>query len=109
MSGYELAILLTLGLVAWYWFDSLKAREAGIAAVRTACARDGVQLLDETVAGQGVRPVRGDDGRLVLQRSYAFEYSDSGFDRFRGSVTLQGREVVMLELSAHRGHLHVVH
>lgn len=109
MSGFELSLFAVAGLLAWFWFDSLKAREAGIAAVRAACARDGVQLLDETVAGCGLRPVRGEDGRLVLQRSFAFEYSQSGFDRFRGSVTLQGREVVMLDLSAHRPRLHLVH
>lgn len=109
MSGFELFLLAAAGLLAWYWFDSLKAREAGIAAVRRACERDGVQLLDESVAGQGLRPVRNDEGRVVLQRTYGFDYSESGFDRFRGAVVLRGREVVMLDISAHRRHLRVVH
>lgn len=108
VSLYEFLSLLALGGVAWFWFDSLKAREQGIAAVRQACAREGVQLLDETVAGAGLRPVRDDEGRMTLQRSYAFEYSGSGYDRFQGSVTLRGREVVLIDLSAHRGHLRVV-
>lgn len=109
MSAFELSALSLLGVLAWFWFDSLKAREAGVAAVRAACARDGVQLLDETVAGDGLRWARDDDGRMALQRTYAFEYSESGYDRFRGSVTLRGREVVLLDLNAHRNHLRVVH
>ncbi len=102
MSFAELLALLLLGLVAWFWFDSLKAREVGVAAARAACRREGVQLLDDTVAGSSLRPARDDDGRFALRRVYEFEYSGSGYDRHRGSVMLLGREVVMLELSAHR-------
>lgn len=109
MYAFELSALSVLCLLAWFWFDSLKAREAGMKAVRAACARDGVQLLDETVAGDGLRWARNDDGRLTLRRTYTFEYSESGYDRFRGAVTLEGREVVLLDLNAHRGHLRVVH
>ena len=81
----ELLVLLALGLLVWFWFDSLKAREAGVAAARAACRREGLQFLDETVVGRGLRPVRDDDGR-------------SGYDRYRGAVVLQGREVVLLDL-----------
>lgn len=101
MSFVELAALLLICLVAWFWFDSLKAREAGIAAARTACEREGVQLLDDTVASRSLRLGRDENGRMAVQRAYDFEYSDSGFDRYRGSVVLLGREVVMLDLVAH--------
>lgn len=108
MNGFEVVALGLLAVGGWFWFDSLKAREAGIAAVRAACAREGVQLLDETVVGQGMCLARDDEGRAVLQRSFAFEYSESGYDRFRGGVTLRGREVVLLDLAAHRPRFYVV-
>lgn len=97
----ELAALLLICLIAWFWFDSLKAREAGVAAARVACEREGVQLLDDTVASRSLRLGRDDNGRMAIRRAYDFEYSDSGFDRYRGSVVLLGREVVMLDLAAH--------
>lgn len=103
MDFPEVFALALLCLLAWFWLDSLKAREAGVAAAGQACQREGLQLLDETVAGRGLRLVRNEEGRMALQRVFGFEYSESGYDRFRGSVTLLGREVVMLELSAHRG------
>ena len=102
MSIAELLALCALGLIAWYWFDSLKAREACIAAARAACEREGVQLLDETVVGRSMRFGRNDNGHLAIRRTYDFEYSDSGFDRFGGSVVLLGRDVEMLDVSAHR-------
>ena len=94
----ELALLIALGLVLWFWLDSLKAREAGVRAARSACEREGLQLLDETVAGRSVRPARDDDGRVTLERAYDFDYSRNGYDRYRGAVVLQGREVVLLDL-----------
>lgn len=106
MSFAELSALLLLGLGVWFWFDSLKAREVGVAAARNACEREGVQLLDETVSGRSLRLARDADGRLMIQRAYDFEYSDSGFDRYRGSVVLLGREVAMLDITEHRNNVY---
>lgn len=102
MSGLELFLLLLMAALAWLWFDSVDAREAGMAGARAACRREAVQLLDETVVCRLLRLARDDSGRLALRRVYEFEYSDSGYDRYRGALVLQGREVVMLDLGAHR-------
>ena len=102
MSFVELLVLLALGGAVWFWLDSLRAREIGVEAARRACAREGVQFLDETVLGQGLRLSRDDNGRVALRRGYAFEYSVGGDDRTAGSVVLEGREVVLVDVSAHR-------
>lgn len=83
---------------AWLWLDSLKARDAAMTATRTACEREGLQLLDDTVAIAGIRMARDGEGRLVLQRTYAFEYSDTGDNRRRGSVVLMGHRVTILNV-----------
>lgn len=102
MTLTELFVLLLTGSVVWFWLDSLKAREAGIVAARRACQREGVQLLDETVVGHGLRFARNDRGHMVLRRGFDFEYSVSGDDRYRGTVVIEGREVVLVDVSAHR-------
>ena len=91
----------TIGLIVllgggWFWLDSFKAREAGIRAVRTACDADSLLLLDDTVELGALRPERADDGNLRLRRVYHFEYSDTGNNRRRGSVTLLGTELLMV-------------
>jgi hypothetical protein len=78
MNWYELMLLCVLIGAVWFWLDSMKAREIGIQAARNACAEEGLQFLDETVAGRSLRLVRDDDGVLRLQRVFAFEYSDTG-------------------------------
>jgi hypothetical protein len=98
MPTLELVSLLALGGLAWLWFDSLKARDAGMHAARTACEAEGLQLLDDTVAIAGLKPARNDDGQLVLRRVYEFEYSDTGDNRRRGSVVLLGQQVMLVNV-----------
>jgi hypothetical protein len=92
-----LALLLALGGVA-LWADSLRARESAIAAGRAACARYGLQLLDDTVAFTRLRLGRDGEGRLRLRRTYVFEFSDTGNNRRHGSLVLLGAHVVDLQL-----------
>jgi hypothetical protein len=98
MPTSEIVCLAALGGLVWLWLDSLRARDAGIEAVREACAVEGLQLLDETVAIMGLKPTRNEDGRLVLRRVYEFEFSDTGDNRRRGSVVVLGDRVAIINL-----------
>jgi len=105
MELLEILILLLLGASVWLWLDSLKAREVGVKAAQAACAGEGLQFLDDTVAIHSLKPVRDDDGRLRLRRVYTFEYSDTGDNRRPGMVTLLGQRVELLHV---RPQLYVV-
>jgi len=102
MTLVELLTVLLLGGIVWFWFDSLKAREAGLEAARRACQREGLQFLDETVVGHGMKLARDERGHMVLRRGFDFEYSLTGNDRYRGAVVIEGREVVLVDLAEHR-------
>ncbi len=95
--------LMLLGAATWLWMDSLKAREACLPAARRACEAEGLLLLDETVAIASIWPVRSEDGQLRLRRVYRFEYSETGNDRNKGSVTLQGHRVMAFSLRSRLG------
>ena len=105
MNLYELLVFFLLAGGAWLWLDSLKTREIGIRAAQLACAEDGLQFLDETVAGRSLKMARDDEGRLKLRRIYEFEYSDTGDNRCSGSVTMLGHEVEFLHV---RPYLYVI-
>jgi hypothetical protein len=102
MLTFETIVFVALGCIAWLWYDTIRAREVGVRAARESCAREGVQLLDDTIAFRSLRLARNDKGHMALRRVYDFEYSGSGNDRYRGSVMLLGDEVVMLDVSEHR-------
>lgn len=93
--------LVTLALFlagAWFWIDSMHAREVAVDAGRRACAAEQVQLLDWSVALVRIRVGRNGDGRLRFRRTYEFEYSDTGDNRLKGSVTLLGEQVVTVHM-----------
>jgi hypothetical protein len=98
----ELFGILLLAGIAWLWFDSLKAREAAVRAARSICASEGLMFLDDTVSIAHLKPVRNDDGRLSLQRAYDFEYSDTGNNRLKGNLVMQGHRLVLLNIGRPR-------
>ena len=99
---WELAALVVLAALGALWMDSLKVRERAVAAGQAACAREGLQFLDETVAFARLRLARNDDGRLRLQRTYAFEFSDTGNNRRGGAIVMLGAQVAQLQLEPYR-------
>jgi hypothetical protein len=94
----ELFALILFLAGAWFWADSMRAREVALDIGRRSCAAEGVQFLDWTVSLRRMRLARDEDGRLRILRTYDFEFSESGDDRSRGSVTLLGRSVQVLDL-----------
>lgn len=105
----ELYFLLASVGAAWFWLNSLNARDIAVAAGRQAAERYGLQLLDETVAISKLWAARDGYGRLRIRRTYAFEVSDTGADRLSCSITLLGKRVEALDIPPHRDnviHLH---
>jgi len=90
LEALAIALIVAGG---FFWSDSLRARERALAAGRAACERNGLQLLDETVSGASTRLARDAEGRMKLRRVFVFEFSDTGNNRRRGSITLIGADV----------------
>ena len=99
---WELALLAAVLAGAFLWADSLRAREHAVAAGRAACARHGLQFLDDTVAFAKLRLGRDEGGRLRLRRTYAFEFSDTGDNRRHGAIVMLGARVEHLQLEPYR-------
>ncbi|NJD05234.1 MAG: DUF3301 domain-containing protein [Methylococcaceae bacterium] len=98
MPTSELFALISIAALIWFWFDSLKAREAAIVAVRSACRTERLQLLDETVAIHKIRLCRTSAGDMSIRRIYEFEYSDTGDNRLKGSVHLLASRVTLIDI-----------
>ena len=101
--GEAIAILLIAG-AALLWADSLRARERAVRAVRDACARYGLQFLDDTVSFTRLRLGRDSDGRVKIARTYTFEFSDTGNNRRDGAIVMLGGELQDLHLEPYRLH-----
>jgi hypothetical protein len=94
----EILSLLVLAGAGWFLWDSLKARETANAAIRPACEAQQLLFLDDTVALESIWPRRDAEGRMQLRRIYGFEYSDTGNNRRKGSITLLGSTVHAIDV-----------
>ncbi|MFA4969463.1 MAG: DUF3301 domain-containing protein [Sulfuritalea sp.] len=99
MDFLDLLGLMLLAATGWLWLDSLKAREAAVAAAKAACHAENLLLLDDTVAIQRISLGRDGDGAMRVRRTYDFEYSDTGNDRSAGSIALLGSRVLVINLN----------
>jgi hypothetical protein len=93
VTSLEILGLLALAGAGWLLWDNLKTREIANSAIGAACKAEGLLFLDDTVGLESIRPVRTDEGRVIIRRIYGFEYSDTGHNRRRGTVTLVGDRV----------------
>lgn len=98
-----LLLLLLLAAAAWFWNDSLRARDRVIATCTRLCNEVSVQFLDQTVALSGLRLQRGDSGSLEFARRYAFEFSGTGTDRWKGVALVSGSRVESVQLHGPEG------
>jgi hypothetical protein len=57
-----------------------------------------VQLLDDTVALEGMRLRRDGTGRVRIERRYVFEFTNTGASRLAGLVVVLGNRVEILAL-----------
>lgn len=88
-----LALLILASAVAWFWQNSLQARERANAAATESCERLGLQFLDGTVAFARLQLIRGTRSVFELRRTYVFDYTANSIERRQGFVILTGRRV----------------
>ena len=94
----SLLFILLLAGIAWFWFDSIRAKETATRAASNACQSINAQLLDQTVALKRIRLSRNTQGRLQLERSFNFELSLDRQERSSGRVILLAKQISSVQL-----------
>lgn len=89
----ELALLIILITLAWFWLDSLGKRERAILLGGELAARFNLQLLDETVVCSKLWLARNHRGHMQILRTYEFDVSASGDDRLHCHLMLLGNQL----------------
>lgn len=96
----SLVLLLLIGLLVWFWLESLKCRDIAIQIARSSCQEQALQLLDGTVALRDLRPYFRSRDDYGLKRTYTFDYSGDGFSRQSGCVVLYNSQVISIVLES---------
>jgi hypothetical protein len=95
---FSLTLLIVIGLLVWFWLESLKSRDIATRVAWTSCRQQELQLLDGTVSLRTIRPYFRNHVDYGLKRTYNFDYSGDGVSRQTGCVVLYNCRVVSIVL-----------
>ena len=98
----DLILIITIGLLLWFWWDSSGAKEIATRSAKRLCASEGVIFLDDSVALSQVRLRRISSGSLAIARRFAFEFCTDGEQRYAGYVDMLGKAVQESYMQAYR-------
>ena len=98
----DLFLVIILLTVTWYWWDTMRSKEAAKIAGKQACSDAQVQFLDDTVELKKIWLRRNEIGRLQLCRLFIFEFASDGEHRYQGRIMLTGQQVREVEMDAYR-------
>jgi hypothetical protein len=98
----DVAFLLAFGLILYLGWLGVQAREHAYALVARHCRAKGLLLLDQSVSFKAAWLKRDSNGHVRFWRSYKFEFSSTGNERYHGLIVLLGRSVESIELEPYR-------
>ena len=99
----SILIILFLSSIAWFWLNSIRAKEIAMAASANACQQVQTQFLDQTASLKKLRFVRNRNGRLGILRIYSFDFSRDRENRSKGFVEIMGHKVIKVYLDDETG------
>lgn len=95
--------LIILLLVAYlYWSNAQQVKEFALKATRAHCLCMEVQMLDEYVALSGIWLKRDAAGKVHVRRSFLFEFSSTGNERYNGRIVMLGCQVELIHMEPYR-------
>lgn len=98
----DIVLICFICLAYWYWFNAQKAKEIALGTAKDHCLAMEVQMLDDYVALNGIRLTRDKLRKMQIQRSFLFEFSSTGYERYQGTVLMLGRRVESIYMEPYR-------
>lgn len=98
----DIVIILALGVAVYWWWRAYAVKEMVLRIVRKHCKEMDVQLLDDSVVLRGFWFKRDAENALRVRRSYEFEFTSTGDERYHGSAVVLGLRLEAIQLEPHR-------
>ena len=98
----DIVLIGFICLAYGYWVNAQKAKEIALGTAKDHCLSMEVQMLDDYVALNGIRLKRDKLRKMQIQRSFLFEFSSTGYERYQGTVWMLGRRVESIYMEPYR-------
>ncbi|MDO6513095.1 MULTISPECIES: DUF3301 domain-containing protein [unclassified Neptuniibacter] len=96
-----LIIVTLFAYLFYHWWQSQKVKEVALNRIRRQCKELDLQLLDDNINLSAFWLKRAADGKIRIWRSYNFEFSSTGEERYSGRVTTLGYQITDVHLDPH--------
>jgi hypothetical protein len=98
----DIILIVLMCLLYGYWLSSQKAKEIALKTAIAYCCSIDVQMLDDYVALSSLSLKRNRLWKFQLQRSFVFEFSSTGNERYNGKILMTGRRVDSIYMDPYR-------
>ncbi|MDH5356154.1 MAG: DUF3301 domain-containing protein [Gammaproteobacteria bacterium] len=98
----NIILLSLIAFVLQYWWQSGEYKGRALKLAAQYCQRNDLQLLDQSMVIKGYWPRRNERAVWVIRRTYDFEFTSTGQQRYRGKLTLMGYQFDKIELEAYQ-------
>ncbi len=98
----EIFMILLFSAGFLYWQSTQKVREIALAATIRHCHDMELQMLDGYIAFNALSLKRDRAGAIHIARSYQFEFSSTGAERYNGRIHMLGRRIESIQLEPYR-------
>ena len=94
--------LLLIGVLLAYWWRSGSFKGRARALAISHCEQLELQLLDQSMVICGIWPQRNSSGSLSLRRTYQFEFTSTGDQRYQGVLVMFGMQLQSIQLETYK-------
>ena len=98
----DIILIGIIYLTYLYWFNAQKAKEIALETARAHCLAMEVQMLDDYVALNGIWLKRDKLRKMQLRRTFLFEFSSTGNERYNGTILMLGRHIESIYMEPYR-------
>ncbi|MFT6372125.1 MAG: hypothetical protein ACJAZT_000860 [Gammaproteobacteria bacterium] len=99
---FNLLILLTLCLLVFYWWHSGDFKALAMGFASRHCDQFNLQLLDQSMVIKGIWVEKNANSFLSVRRSYQFEFSSTGEQRYLGLLTIVGLKLKSIDTETYQ-------
>ena len=99
---FNILLIVLAGFVLHYWWQSGEYKNRALEIALRHCQKLNLQLLDQSMVIRGYWPVKNEDRRWQLRRTYQFEFTSTGQQRYRGILVLMDFRLESIDLEAYQ-------
>ena len=103
MTFFTKLVLFALGgFVIQYWWQSGEYKGRALKLALDYCQQHDLQLLDQSMVIKGYWPKKSKRGIWIIRRTYNFEFTSTGQQRYQGILVLEGLALDTIELETYQ-------